>query len=125
MEPELPLKGGERKLLRYALSGGMAGIMVDLVYYPMETIKTRIMGSSIKENLIEQAQSISKFRGFSCQMLVSFPYSYIFFLVYGHIRKRLNPSSTADFIAGALAETASNIVRNPLELIKQRLMVGR
>jgi|JI6StandDraft_1071083.scaffolds.fasta_scaffold02807_4 hypothetical protein len=73
-------------ILRYALSGGMAGITVDLVYYPMETIKTRIMGSSINENLLDKAKSISKFKGFSCQMLMSFPYSYAFFYVYGRIR---------------------------------------
>lgn len=71
------------QLFLYSLSGGLAGLTVDLVYYPLETIKTRIMGSSVKENLVKEAQSISKFRGMSCQMIVSFPYSFIFFLVYG------------------------------------------
>jgi hypothetical protein len=32
--------------IKYGASGGLAGITVDLIYYPMETIKTRIMGSS-------------------------------------------------------------------------------
>jgi hypothetical protein len=39
--------------LRYSLSGGLAGITVDTLYYPFETIKTRMMGSSVKENLLK------------------------------------------------------------------------
>lgn len=74
------------QILGYSLAGGMSGITVDLVYYPLETIKTRIMASNVSENLLKSAQSISKFKGFSCQMLVSFPYSYMFFYVYGKIR---------------------------------------
>jgi hypothetical protein len=38
----------DRDLFLYALSGGIAGITVDVTYYPLETIKTRIMGSSKK-----------------------------------------------------------------------------
>jgi len=54
-EPYLTALIPSNMILRYALSGGIAGIAVDLVYYPLETIKTRVMGSSIKENLLKQA----------------------------------------------------------------------
>ena len=30
---------------RHGVAGGIAGITVDLVFYPLETIKTRIMAS--------------------------------------------------------------------------------
>lgn len=33
--------------LRHGVAGGMAGIAVDCFFYPLETIKTRIMGSSL------------------------------------------------------------------------------
>lgn len=33
-----------------ALSGGVAGILVDLIYFPIETIKTRIQASNKKTN---------------------------------------------------------------------------
>lgn len=33
---------------KHGLAGGLAGIAVDLVFYPLETIKTRIMGSTAK-----------------------------------------------------------------------------
>ena len=31
--------------LKHGVAGGMAGITVDVVFYPLETIKTRIMAS--------------------------------------------------------------------------------
>ena len=34
--------------LKCGIAGGLAGLSVDLVSYPIETIKTRIMGSSLK-----------------------------------------------------------------------------
>jgi hypothetical protein len=32
--------------IKHGIAGGMAGIAVDLLFYPLETIKTRIMASS-------------------------------------------------------------------------------
>jgi hypothetical protein len=32
--------------LKHGIAGGLAGIAVDTVFYPLETIKTRIMASS-------------------------------------------------------------------------------
>ena len=66
--------------LKHGIAGGLAGIAVDSVFYPLETIKTRIMASTPGENLRMIAQS--RFRGFSCQMVVSFPYSFAFFYTY-------------------------------------------
>lgn len=34
--------------IKYGVAGGLAGIAVDVVFYPLETIKTRIMATSIK-----------------------------------------------------------------------------
>jgi hypothetical protein len=33
--------------IKHGIAGGMAGITVDIVFYPLETIKTRIMASSL------------------------------------------------------------------------------
>jgi solute carrier family 25 S-adenosylmethionine transporter 26 len=70
--------------IKHGVAGGIAGIAVDLVFYPLETIKTRIMASSPEENLTKIAKS--RFKGFSCQMIVSFPYSFTFFYTYESIR---------------------------------------
>jgi hypothetical protein len=32
--------------LKHGIAGGIAGIFVDVVFYPLDTIKTRIMASS-------------------------------------------------------------------------------
>ena len=34
--------------IKYGIAGGMAGIAVDVVFYPLETLKTRIMATSAK-----------------------------------------------------------------------------
>ena len=34
--------------IKHGVAGGVAGIAVDIVFYPLETIKTRIMASSAK-----------------------------------------------------------------------------
>jgi solute carrier family 25 S-adenosylmethionine transporter 26 len=101
----------------------MAGIAVDLAFYPLETIKTRIMGSSPGENLTSIARS--RFRGFSCQMIVSFPYSFSFFYTYESIRAAIPNNPMKNVYASICAEVIGNLVRNPFEVIKQQMMVGR
>lgn len=34
--------------LKSGVAGGLAGLSVDLISYPIETIKTRVMASSLK-----------------------------------------------------------------------------
>jgi hypothetical protein len=34
--------------IKHGVAGGLAGITIDMVFYPLETIKTRIMASSAK-----------------------------------------------------------------------------
>lgn len=109
--------------IRHGLAGGLAGIAVDVVFYPLETIKTRIMGSSPEENLTKIAKS--KFRGFSCQMIVSFPYSFLFFYIYEAVRCSLQGYYGCNVVASIAAETVANIFRNPFEMVKQQMMVGR
>ena len=87
--------------LKHGAAGGMAGIAVDLVFYPLETIKTRIMGSSSHENL--RTIAVSRFKGFSAQMLVSFPYSFSFFYTYEYVRSRSDKSALANMFASICA----------------------
>jgi solute carrier family 25 S-adenosylmethionine transporter 26 len=109
--------------INHGIAGGLAGITVDLVFYPLETIKTRIMASTPGENL--RSLVLSKFRGFSCQMIVSFPYSFSFFAVYESIRHYSNKTVVENAFASICAEIVANVVRNPFEIMKQQLMVGR
>jgi len=81
------------------------------------------MGSSPNENFKDIAKS--KFKGFSCQMIVSFPYSFTFFYTYETIRNLNKENKWKNAYASIFAEITGNIVRNPFEIIKQQLMVGR
>lgn len=75
--------------LKCGVVGGLAGLIVDTLQYPVETLKTRIMASSVKENLLKSTENLSKFRGVSCQLMIAFPYSFTFFVIYQGIRDRL------------------------------------
>ena len=97
--------------IKHGIAGGLAGIAVDIVFYPLETIKTRIMASSRQENL--KSIALSRFRGFSCQMIVSFPYSFTFFWVYETVRSYSQKNVLSNAFASVCAEIAANIVRNP------------
>jgi solute carrier family 25 S-adenosylmethionine transporter 26 len=87
--------------IKHGVAGGMAGIAVDLVFYPLETIKTRIMASSPEENLTKIAKS--RFKGFSCQMIVSFPYSFTFFYTYESIRALFPENKYKNVLASVCA----------------------
>ena len=69
--------------------------------------------------------AVSKFKGFSCQMTVSFPYAFTFFYTYETVRKILPAHTLTNALASVLAEVTANLVRNPFEVVKQQLMVGR
>lgn len=115
----------DTNFLKSGVAGGLAGLTVDLISYPIETIKTRIMASSLKENITKSASGVSKFKGFSCQLIMSFPYSFTFFMVYQWVRDRLPKSHLSNITASVCSEMAANFLRNPLELVKQQMMVGR
>lgn len=97
--------------VNHGIAGGIAGIAVDSFFYPLETIKTRIMGSSPNENLASIAKS--KFKGFSCQMIVSFPYSFTFFYTYETCRELMKDFYFKNVVASVFAEITGNLVRNP------------
>ena len=58
-------------------------------------------------------------------MIVSFPYSFTFFYTYETVRAMFNKSYFGNMLASICAEIAANIVRNPFEVVKQQMMVGR
>lgn len=58
-------------------------------------------------------------------MIVSFPYSFTFFYTYETVRSWFPHHPIQNVIASVSAEIVANLVRNPFEVIKQQLMVGR
>lgn len=109
--------------LKHGIAGGLAGISIDILIYPFEAIKTRIMASHPGKNF--ESVPISRFKGFECQMLISFPFSFTFFLVYQKFRLSFHEIKYKNFFASITAEFCANIVRNPIQVIKQQIMIGR
>lgn len=58
-------------------------------------------------------------------MIVSFPYSFSFFYTYESIREIFPDNPMRNVCASVCAEVVGNIVRNPFEIVKQQMMVGR
>ena len=64
------------------MAGGIAGTSIDFVLFPIDSIKTRLQATSHKVDYVQQAQTVSKFRGLASAMAASFPCAATFWLSY-------------------------------------------
>eukprot|EP00743_Colponemidia_sp_Colp-15_P008093 GILK01008769.1.p1 GENE.GILK01008769.1~~GILK01008769.1.p1 ORF type:complete len:301 (-),score=28.55 GILK01008769.1:41-907(-) len=113
----------------HALAGGSAGASVDLVLFPIDTIKTRLQAR--KENVAKAALTFRGFyAGLGSAMAGSFPAAAAFFSTYETSKRYLStelPSLPLPFVhmlSAATADVASCAVRVPFEVVKQRLQAG-
>ncbi|CAL6346981.1 unnamed protein product [Bathycoccus prasinos] len=101
-----------RTLLGLTVSGVCAGVFVETLFYPLDTIKTRV------------------FNGLSKNIAGCVPATALFFLAYEptkrYLERTLPPEQNyaAMFAAGATGCLASSIVRVPTEVIKTRAQTG-
>jgi solute carrier family 25 S-adenosylmethionine transporter 26 len=111
------------------LAGGFAGTSIDLVLFPVDSIKTRLQASHNKSNFVQSAENISKFRGLASAMAGAFPCAATFWLSYEYskhfIRKNLGGNIHAQHIlASSCAEICQALVRCPFEVVKQNMQIG-
>ena len=130
--------------LLHALSGGLAGMAVDSILFPLDTLKTRLQS---RAGLLRdpppgaaaaagRAASAARpfYRGLLSAMLGSFPAAATFWTVYEASKLRLLHAlssrglegfdSVAHVGAAALADVAVCAVRNPFEVVKQQMQLG-
>jgi solute carrier family 25 S-adenosylmethionine transporter 26 len=74
------------------LSGGMSGLLTDLVYFPLDSIKTRIQASTKRQDFVKKTEKVSKMRGMSAVMVVSVPSASTFFFCYDKTKQVLSQS---------------------------------
>ena len=123
-----------RTLLGLTVSGVCAGVFVETLFYPLDTIKTRLqaarggtglLGANNKANLFKGV-----FNGLSKNIAGCVPATALFFLAYEptkrYLERTLPPEQNyaAMFAAGATGCLASSIVRVPTEVIKTRAQTG-
>lgn len=108
-----------------ALSGGLAGISIDFALFPVDSIKTRLQASSRNQNFVNEAATVSKFKGVASQMTASFPCAAAFWLSYEFSKyffKRHTDSflnlHVQHILASSVAETCQALVRCPFEVVK-------
>jgi len=108
---------------------------VDLVLFPLDTIKTRIQATIKGTNLnfVENSAKVSKYAGLKSQVFASFPAAAAFFSTYDFtkyffkiklkVEKKYDPF--VHMLAAVLGEAAQVMFRNPFELIKQNMQIGK
>ncbi|CAD8076664.1 unnamed protein product [Paramecium sonneborni] len=108
------------KILISGVAGGSAGIFTDFLFFPIETIRTRIQASNIKIDYFKSAAKVNKYRGLVVQLTVSFPSAFLFFSTYDTAKK----NGCSHIVAASLGEFAVDFFRNPFEVIKNQMQVG-
>ena len=116
----------------YLLAGAVAGVCVDVVLFPLDTIKTR-MQSAVGFRASGGFGNI--YAGIASAAVGSAPSAALFFATYEHTKRLLTPyiehSSHSNryeplvhCTAAAIAETIACLVRVPTDNIKQKRQAG-
>eukprot|EP01016_Furgasonia_blochmanni_P056565 TRINITY_DN9669_c0_g1_i3.p1 TRINITY_DN9669_c0_g1~~TRINITY_DN9669_c0_g1_i3.p1 ORF type:complete len:286 (-),score=8.43 TRINITY_DN9669_c0_g1_i3:244-1101(-) len=111
------------------ISGALTGVITDISYFPLDSLKTRVQASCPTCNYSQTTRNISSFRGITPIAIISFPSTFLFMFTYEGTKTLLidrsgaHPS-LAHFIAGGLGEVIQNLIRNPFEVVKQQMQVG-
>lgn len=111
------------------LAGAVAGTTVDVVLFPLDTLKTRLQSQQGFWN----AGGFSKvYSGLASAALGSAPTAALFFCTYEGTKQLLAPDNISSIprpmvhsIAAAFGEIAACTVRVPVEIVKQRTQANQ
>ncbi|KAJ3216500.1 hypothetical protein HDU67_009367 [Dinochytrium kinnereticum] len=114
------------------IAGGLAGTSVDTVFFPLDTIKTRLQS---KQGFRASGGFNGLFSGLSSAVLGSAPGAAAFFVTYEFFKSKISNTlgkesteKNAPFIHMASAsagEVAACFIRVPTEVVKQRMQAGQ
>lgn len=110
------------------LSGGVAGLFVDVVLFPIDTIKTRLQS---EKRFWRAGGFRGIYNGLGPAAVGSVPSAALFFCTYESMKKFLMPyaegTNNAHLVhmsSAAVAEVVACLVRVPVEIAKQRRQVA-
>ncbi|KAA1085269.1 S-adenosylmethionine transporter [Puccinia graminis f. sp. tritici] len=111
-------------LLKPMMAGAMAGTTVDLFFYPIDTLKTRLQS---RQGFIASGGFKGVYKGLGSVAVGSAPGAALFFTTYEYCKRSIIPSllpslssPVVHMIAASLGEVAACLVRVPTEVVKQR-----
>jgi len=110
------------------LAGAVAGAAVDIVLYPIDTVKTRLQTSGTIGISVSDWKQL--YSGLTGGLVGHVPSSALFFAVYETTRVLyLEPklgigSGSSQLLASALGNIAASTIRVPTEVVKTRMQSG-
>ncbi|KAM5535012.1 hypothetical protein V8D89_011385 [Ganoderma adspersum] len=103
------------------VAGGVAGTAVDLLFFPIDTVKTRLQSA---QGFIYAGGFRGVYKGIGSVVVGSAPGAAVFFCTYDTLKKTLPlPSDYAPLthmISASIGEVAACSIRVPTEVIKTR-----
>ncbi|XP_009282786.1 PREDICTED: S-adenosylmethionine mitochondrial carrier protein [Aptenodytes forsteri] len=108
-------------------AGGVAGVCVDLILFPLDTVKTRLQSP---QGFRKAGGFHGIYAGVPSTAIGSFPNAAAFFITYENVKSMLHHGSTSyltpatHMVAACLGEVVACLIRVPSEVVKQRAQVS-
>lgn len=106
-------------------AGGLAGTSVDLLFFPIDTIKTRLQSS---QGFIRAGGFNGIYKGVGSVVVGSAPGAAIFFCTYDTLKRTLpfptELASVTHMVSASIGEVAACLIRVPTEVIKTRMQTS-
>uniref|UniRef100_A0A803VE06 Mitochondrial S-adenosylmethionine carrier protein n=2 Tax=Ficedula albicollis TaxID=59894 RepID=A0A803VE06_FICAL len=108
-------------------AGGVAGVFVDLILFPLDTVKTRLQSP---QGFRKAGGFRGIYAGVPSTAIGSFPNAAAFFITYENVKSVLPHGSSSylspvtHMVAASLGEVVACLIRVPSEVVKQRAQVS-
>ncbi|PSR78214.1 hypothetical protein PHLCEN_2v7546 [Hermanssonia centrifuga] len=106
-------------------AGGLAGTAVDLLFFPIDTVKTRLQSS---QGFIKAGGFKGIYKGIGSVVVGSAPGAALFFCTYDTLKQHspLSPqfAPLTHMLSASIGEVAACLVRVPTEVIKTRMQTA-
>ncbi|NXF18666.1 SAMC protein, partial [Rhodinocichla rosea] len=108
-------------------AGGVAGVCVDLILFPLDTVKTRLQSP---QGFRKAGGFCGIYAGVPSTAIGSFPNAAAFFITYENVKSILPHGSSSylspatHMVAASLGEVVACLIRVPSEVVKQRAQVS-
>ncbi|CCL99723.1 uncharacterized protein FIBRA_01745 [Fibroporia radiculosa] len=106
-------------------AGGLAGTSVDLLFFPIDTIKTRLQAS---QGFIHAGGFNGIYKGIGSVVVGSAPGAAVFFCTYDSLKRTLpfspDLAPVTHMVSASVGEVAACLIRVPTEVIKTRMQTS-